>query len=86
MKKLGFLLALVVFAQGALANKVGSSYSNVALLVAETGVSSSWATKEIIVAEQNAQKMEETLDEANEKLASQMEQRFNQMLEASLQK
>ena len=85
MKKLGFLLALAVFAQGAMANKVGSSYSNVAVLVAETGASSSWATKEMIVAEQNAQKLEKTLEEANAKLASKMEQRFNRMLEASVQ-
>ncbi|NIB39535.1 hypothetical protein HBA55_08055 [Pseudomaricurvus alkylphenolicus] len=85
MKKLGFLLALALFANGAMANKVGSSYSNVAVIVAETGASSSWATKEIMLAEQNAQKMEETLEAANEKLASKLEQRFNRMLEASSQ-
>jgi len=85
MKKLGFLLALAVFAQGAMANKVGSSYSNVAVLVAETGASSSWATQEMITAEQNALKLEQTLEDANAKLASKMEQRFNLMLEASVQ-
>lgn len=83
MKKLGFLIALALCSQGALAAKVGSSYSNVAVLVAETGASSSWATQEIMTAEQNAQKMEDTLHEANEKLAAQMEQRFNSMLETS---
>ncbi len=86
MKKLGVLLALAVAAQGAMASKVGSSYSNVAVLVAETGASSSWATQEILTAEQNAQKLEKTLAEANAKLASQMEDRFNAYLEASLEK
>lgn len=85
MKKLGFLLALAVFAQGAMANKVGSSYSNVAVIVAETGASSSWATDQILTAEQAAQKMEKTLEDANDKLASRMEERFNAVLEASLQ-
>jgi len=85
MKKHGFLLALAVFAQGAMANKVGSSYSNVEVLVAETGASSSWVTKGMIVAEQNAQKLERTLEEANAKLATKMEQRINLMLEASVQ-
>ncbi|GAB3111066.1 hypothetical protein G8770_20655 [Aestuariicella hydrocarbonica] len=85
MKKLGFLIALALCAQGALANKVGSSYSNVAVLVAETGASSSWATTEIVNAELNSQKMEKTLDEANEKLASKMEERFNLMLEVAAQ-
>lgn len=83
MKKLGFLIALALCSQGALAAKVGSSYSNVAVIVAETGASSSWATQEIMTAEQNAQKMEDTLDAANAKLAAKMEQRFNAMLESS---
>lgn len=83
MKKLGFLIALALCSHGALAAKVGSSYSNVAVIVAETGASSSWATQEIMTAEQNAQKLEDTLDAANEKLAAQLEQRFNAMLQSS---
>ena len=83
MKKLGFLIALALCSQGALAAKVGSSYSNVAVIVAETGASSSWATQEIMTAEQNAQKMEDTLDAANAKLAAKMEQRFNAMLQST---
>lgn len=83
MKKLGFLIALALCSQGALAAKVGSSYSNVAVIVAETGASSSWATQEIMTAEQNAQKMEDTLDAANAKLAAKQEQRFNSLLQSS---
>lgn len=83
MKKLGFLIALALCSQGALAAKVGSSYSNVAVIVAETGASSSWATQEIMTAEQNAQKMEDTLDAANAKLAAKQEQRFNALLQSS---
>jgi hypothetical protein len=83
MKKLGFLIALALCSHGALAAKVGSSYSNVAVIVAETGASSSWATQEIMTAEQNAQQMENTLDAANKKLAEKMEQRFNALLQSS---
>lgn len=85
MKRTGFLFALALLANSAAGSEVGSSYSNVAVLVAETGASSSWATKEIITAEQNAQKLEDTMAEANDKLAAKLEKRFNRMLEASLE-
>jgi alpha-acetolactate decarboxylase len=85
MKHYGFLFALALLANSAAGSEVGSSYSNVAVLVAETGASSSWATKEILTAEQNAQKLEKTMDAANEKLALKLEARFNRMLEASVQ-
>ncbi len=85
MKKLGLMIAAALLAQSVAANEVGSSYSNVAVLVAETGASSSWATKDILIAEQNAQKMEDTLEQANEKLASKLEERFNQVLQVSLE-
>ncbi|MYM63731.1 hypothetical protein [Pseudomaricurvus sp. HS19] len=84
MKQIGFLFALALLANSAAGSEVGSSYSNVAVLVAETGASSSWATQEIMTAELNAQKLEKTMEEANQKLASEMEARFNKMLETSL--
>ena len=83
MKKLGFLFTLALLTQYAAADKVGFSYSNAAMLVAETGASASWATKEILIAEQNTQKLEKSLQTANEKLALRMEQRFLERLESA---
>lgn len=85
MKKLGFLLALVVFAHGAAANKVGSHYSNVAVTVAETGVAASWATQPAFKAVDNADaKLAQKIEMANEKLNAELEQRMAEMFEAKL--
>jgi len=43
MKKLGFLFLLALTAQGAMASKGGAHYSNVAVVVAETGATLGWA-------------------------------------------
>jgi len=83
MQKLTLILLTTLFAQTSLASQVMPSYTNLALIVAETGASASWAAKETLVAEKNARKMEENLKQANEKLNSQLEQRFSNMLEAS---
>jgi|GEM_PF-2627098 len=83
MQKLTLILLTTLFAQASLASQVMPSYSNLALIVAETGASASWAAKETLVAEKNARKMEEHLKQANDKLNSQLELRFNRMLEVN---
>ena len=83
MQKLTLILLTTLFAQTSLAAQVMPSYTNLALIVVETGASASWAAKETLVAEQNARKMEEHLQQASEKLNAKLEQRFNNMLETT---
>lgn len=85
MQKSALILLTALFAQGALANPVAPSFTNIALIIAETGASASWAARETLVAEQNARKIEAQLDLANATLNSQLEQRFNYLLENSAQ-
>lgn len=82
MQKAIIVFIAALFAQGAFANKATPSYSNIAVAIAETGASASWAAKETLIAEQNARKMEEKLQKASNKMNMELEQRFNAILEA----
>ena len=88
MKKLGFLLVIALFAQGAFANKAGSHYTNVAVAVAETGVAASWAAQPALKAVEidvvNDEMLSKQVEVANDKLNAKLEQRMAEMLEAKL--
>ncbi|BFM13860.1 hypothetical protein R50073_00430 [Maricurvus nonylphenolicus] len=87
MKKLGFLLVIALFAQGAFANKAGSHYTNVAVAVAETGVAASWAAQPALKAVEidvNDEALSKQVEVANDKLNAKLEQRMAEMLEAKL--
>jgi hypothetical protein len=87
MKKLGFLLVIALFAQGAFANKAGSHYTNVAVAVAETGVAASWAAQPALKAVEidvTDEALSKQVEVANDKLNAKLEQRMAKMLEAKL--
>ena len=83
MKKFGFLLAAVLFAQTAIANK--ATYTNAAVAIAETGIAVSWAEqpkqKEL---ELNNDKLTKQMEAINNKLNAKLEARMAKMLEAKL--
>ncbi|NHN38790.1 hypothetical protein G8764_15885 [Pseudomaricurvus alcaniphilus] len=82
MKKLGVLLAMAFLAQGAAADKAGYGFTNLAVLVAETGASSSWVTHEFTTEQKVAAKLDQHVRDVNEQLSRKLEQRFSAQLEA----
>ena len=83
MKKLGLLLTLAFLTQSVAADK-NSSYSSLAVLLAETGASSSWLAKEIPATMQDENRIDLKLEDINNKLNLKIEQRFNRQLESSM--
>lgn len=86
MKKLGLLIALLASANSAMATEAGTHYSNVAMVVAETGASIGWATQiqDAVVSEREAQALADKTSLVNEKLERKLEQRMAEMLEDQL--
>lgn len=84
MKKLNLLFALLLLAQGAAAEKINPNYTNLAVLVAETGAS--WSAEEMLNNEQTSKQLNLPTAEINNRLSDMLEQRFNTLLEASTPK
>lgn len=84
MKKLGFLLAVVLMAQNAVATPAGTHYINVAAALAESAVAASWAAQpQTQAAEIDESKLAEQVATANEKLNEELEARLAKRLEAA---
>ncbi len=97
MKKLGLILALttspLALAASALvltlstsqatATEAGIHYSNVAMVVAETGASIGWATQieDAVVSDSKAQALVEKTSSIDDKLGHKLELRMAEMLE-----
>lgn len=84
MKKLGLILAMAFLAQGAAAERAGSSFANLAVLVAETGASTNWAAKNVTIEEQSAEKLERHVAKVNRELQLELERRFAEKMETTL--
>ncbi len=100
MKKLGLILALttgplalaasaLVLTLGtgkAMATEAGIHYSNVAMVVAETGASIGWTTQieDSFISDKKAEALAEKTSLINDKLEQELELRMTEMLEEKL--
>ena len=92
MKKLGFLFTLVLVAQGAVAEKVGTHISamdvpTMTAIVAETGTSVSWAAQidNVNANKRSIKELDQKTEQSQLKVNLQLEQRIAAMIEDSLQ-
>lgn len=83
MKKLTAMFVLAFLTQGATAD-INSNYTNLAVLVAETGAVS-WSAEKIMHVEHTEKQLDARMSEVNEKLSSVLQERFNNMLEKKME-
>ncbi len=88
MKKLGFLFLLTLVSQGVMASKGGADYSNVALVVAETGATLGWAPEymEKTASKHQVKTLDDMSNKVSHKINLKLEQRIADMIQIELDK
>ena len=87
MTKLGFLFTFALFAQGVMADKAGTQYSNMATAITETGASISWAAdlNSLKAPEIDAQQLKQMHEQTKLQINEQLQQHISKMIEDSLE-